>query len=99
MNPGVQDVKPGPRLVKFESRQSKSDVQQVIDDVRGQAEEIDDIVIVYRRKGGGLQTISNQGNTAGTFYFLEQAKVIFMSNSRRSVPPVCPEENESSHRV
>ncbi len=99
MDSEVQVVKPGPRLVKFESRQSKSDVQQVIDDVRVQAEGIEDIVIVYRRKGGGFQTISNQGNTSGTFYFLEQAKVIFMSNPRKPVPLISPEENEFPHGV
>jgi hypothetical protein len=61
------------KLVEFTPKE-KTDVDQVLDDVRALAPTLTDIVIAVRGKDGDFSFYSNQGSTPGLFYFLEQGK-------------------------
>lgn len=72
---------PRPRVLAFSPRQ-KTELDQVLDEVKANAHEIEDIVVLYRSKKGGYFTVSNQGDTAGNLLFIEKAKMRFLQDDK-----------------
>lgn len=58
------------KLTVIPRPEPKTDVQEMIQ--RLSRVDAADIVVVYRKPSGGFDMLSNQGDAAGTLYFLDQ---------------------------
>lgn len=70
-----------PKIVPFTPKPS-TELDQILDEVKANAHDIEDIVILYRSKKGEYVTVSNQGDTAGNLLFIEKAKMRFLQDDK-----------------
>lgn len=70
-----------PTLLAFTPRRPKTNGECVSEEFRKIAATVTGVVILYQQADGSYMTMSDQGDDAGTVYFIEKAKLSLLSSA------------------